>query len=251
MVVPWPINCTSFDCTPARSMTRLMPRTTVAARRPGSLRTLATWTSPVASRTRMTSVKVPPTSMPMRYMLFLGKKDDEVVRRPGDAHLRAGREGNVGFGARQLGDEAAAAFEPHRAAHGRAKIGGFLHGGGQALVAEDELLVAQHADHGAARGDLGAGAPVEAPVAGEHGRCTRDGHAPGFEASLDEVGVADELRHGERRRALVDLARRAELDDAALRHHRDAVGGALCGVPCELYCGVPYELYCLFAEKNL
>ena len=42
---------------------------------------------------------------------FLGGKDDEVVRRPGDAHLRAGREGNVGFGARQLGDEPAAAFE--------------------------------------------------------------------------------------------------------------------------------------------
>lgn len=68
MVVPWPMNCTSPDLTPATSMTRLMPRTTVAARLPGSFNTFATCTSPVASCTRITSVKVPPTSMPILYI---------------------------------------------------------------------------------------------------------------------------------------------------------------------------------------
>ena len=47
---------------------------------------------------------------------------------------------------------------------------------------------------------------------------------PAFDAAFEHVGAADEIEHVRRRRRAVDLVGRADLLDAAVAQHHDAVG---------------------------
>jgi len=69
---------------------------------------------------------------------------------------------------------------------------------------------------------------ITAAIGGEQRakRYVDPGHTPGgaHDKAFDDIGAADELRCESGARAIVERVRRADLDDAALLEHRDAVG---------------------------
>ncbi len=89
---------------------------------------------------------------------------------------------------------------------------------GRSLLLDDDPLRADHRLHRTARirraGRAAQGAPAHAE---------RAGVAVGRGVGVDQVRDAEEVGHEQRRRLLVDLARRSRLLDVAAAHHGDPV----------------------------